>query len=165
MTSRTCLASLFAGAICMLTLAAEARTPQSRPDDSRRAKEPRETKEARPLPGLEERAQKMLDMQIAVHNDTVALARAIKGVPKHRRASLKLSRSEKDMVVEATKTLDMLNEEGAALAFVEFFQQLRKDMRRVQRRLQVSKVGIKTQTIQTEIIDSLKEMIKSLKKR
>ena len=66
--------------------------------------------------------------------------------------------------MEARKAIEILEAEGSAVAFPEVFQQVRDDMIHVQRRLGVSDVGAVTQTIEQDIIDSLKEMIEALKK-
>ena len=58
----------------------------------------------------------------------------------------------------------MLEAEGSAVAFPEVFQQVREDMKHVQRRLEVTDVGAVTQAIEKDIIDTLKEMIEALKK-
>jgi len=78
---------------------------------------------------------------------------------------LKLSDQEKDIVAEANKALEILRAEGSAVAFTEVFDQLRQDMKIVQRRLGVVDPGKVTQSIETDIIDTLKEMIAALKKK
>jgi hypothetical protein len=45
------------------------------------------------------------------------------------------------------------------------FQQVREDMRNVQRRLEITEVGPFTQRIEQDIIDSLSDMIKALDKK
>ena len=59
----------------------------------------------------------------------------------------------------------MLEAEGSAVAFPEVFQQVREDMKHVQRRLDVTDVGVVTQAIERDIIASLTEMIEALKKK
>jgi len=81
-----------------------------------------------------------------------------------RKDSLKLSDAEKDIINEANRAIQMLEEEGSAVAFPEVFHQVREDMKHVQRRLELTDVGDQTQTIERSIIDSLKEMIEALKK-
>ena len=110
-------------------------------------------------------------MQIAVYNGT-------KGVDKVDRRQLRqeadareqagrseaLSDHEGEIVMEANKAIEMLEAEGSAVAFPEVFQQVREDMKHVQRRLGVTDVGDVTQAIEQDIIDTLKEMIEALKK-
>src|SRR5205823_273569 len=65
---------------------------------------------------------------------------------------------------EATKAIDMLQSEGSAVAFPEVFQQVREDMKHVQKRLEGVDTGKVTQAIEEDIISTLKEMIEALKK-
>jgi hypothetical protein len=112
----------------------------------------------------------MLAMQIGVYNSTKGVDAAVKQNPdkqpnrENKQDSLKLSDTEGEIVVEARKAIEVLEAEGSAVAFPEVFQQVRDDMIHVQRRLGVSDVGEVTQTIEQDIIDSLKEMIEALKK-
>lgn len=130
----------------------------------------REEELERLLAALQARCERMLAMQIAVFNGTVNVDGAIqanadkKADRTNQLESLKLSDQEKDIVSEATKAIEMLEAEGTAVAFPEVFQQVREDMKHVQRRLDVTDVGKVTQAIETDIIDTLKEMIEALKK-
>jgi hypothetical protein len=130
----------------------------------------REEEMERVLADLLRRCEKMLAMQIAVFNGTVNVAKAIAGnsdklaTRENKAEALKLSDQEGEIVVEAKKAIEVLEAEGSAVAFPEVFQQVREDMSHVQRRLGVSDVGEVTQTIEQDIIESLKEMIEALKK-
>jgi hypothetical protein len=79
-------------------------------------------------------------------------------------SALKLSDTEKEIIQEVNKCIDILQSEGSAVAFPEVFQQVRQDMIHVQKRLEVTDVGDLTQTIEKDIIESLKEMVEALKK-
>jgi hypothetical protein len=130
----------------------------------------REEELERTLADLLRRCEKMLQMQISVYNGTkVVFAAVEKNEDKqpsreNKQDSLKLSDQEGEIVIEARKAIEVLEAEGSAVAFPEVFQQVRDDMMHVQRRLGVSDVGVVTQTIEQDIIDSLKEMIEALKK-
>mgnify|MGYP001587982647 CR=1 FL=1 len=130
----------------------------------------REEELERTLADLLRRCEKMLAMQISVYNGTKNVFAAVEKNPdkepsrENKQDSLKLSDQEGEIVVEARKAIEVLEAEGSAVAFPEVFQQVRDDMTHVQRRLGVSDVGIVTQTIEQDIIDSLKEMIEALKK-
>jgi hypothetical protein len=113
--------------------------------------------------GLNERGQKLLDLQQTVHHRTVVLAKAFKSTPEDRLASITLAQSQKAIVAEATSAVDMLKEEGAAGAIVELLQLLREDMRRIQQRLERGEIGPETQAIQAETIDTLKELVWALR--
>jgi hypothetical protein len=112
----------------------------------------------------------MLMMQIQVLGGTEETDRAIlKNADKkpnrdNKLASLKLSDTEKEIIQEANKCIQILESEGSAVAFPEVFQQIRTDMIHVQKRLEVTDVGNLTQNIEKDIIESLKEMIDALKK-
>jgi hypothetical protein len=130
----------------------------------------REEELERLLAALQARCEKMLAMQMQVLTGTEATHKSILAnldqKPKHenKQESLRLSDQEKDIVVEANKAMEMLEAEGSAVAFPEVFQQVREDMKHVQRRLEVTEVGSVTQTIERDIIETLKEMIEALKK-
>jgi hypothetical protein len=122
------------------------------------------------LAALQARCEKMLAMQIQVLAGTeqvfakIQLHKDKQADNFDKRDSLKLSDDEKEIVVEATKAIEMLEAEGSAVAFPEVFKQVREDMKHVQRRLGVVDTGVVTQAIERDIIDTLKEMIEALKK-
>ena len=130
----------------------------------------REEELERTLADLLRRCERMLAMQVAVYNGTKGVDVAVKQNAdkqpnrENKQDALKLSDNEGEIVVEARKAIEVLEAEGSAVAFPEVFQQVRDDMIHVQRRLGVSDVGEVTQTIEQDIIDSLKEMIEALKK-
>ena len=131
----------------------------------------REEEIERVLAQLQQRCEKMLAMQQMVlagteRVDKLVTATADKTATReHKQDSLKLSDNEGDIVVEATRAIEILEAEGSALAFPEVFQQVREDMKHVQRRLGVTDVAKVTQEIEIDIIDTLKEMIEALKKK
>ncbi len=130
----------------------------------------REEELERLLSALQARCEKMLAMQIQVLVATENLDKAIAAQPDklpdrtNKQDSLKLSDNEGDIVVEASKALEILQDEGSAVAFPEVFQQVREDMKHVQRRLGISDTAQVTQSIERDIVDTLKEMIEALKK-
>jgi hypothetical protein len=131
----------------------------------------REEEVERILAQLQARCEKMLAMQQAVLAGTERVDKSITGVldklptRENKQDSLKLSDNEGDIVVEASRAIEILEAEGSAIAFPEVFQQVREDMKHVQRRLGVTDTAKVTQVIETEIIDTLKEMIEALKKK
>jgi hypothetical protein len=116
------------------------------------------------------RCQKMLDTQTAIIKGTKTLAAAIVGahgkkpLPEDRRATLKLAAQAKELVAEANGAIKQIEAEGSAVAFAEVFHEVRDDMKRVQTRLEAGDVGPETQAIQADVMDTLAEMIKALKK-
>lgn len=122
------------------------------------------------LASLQARLELMLQLQIEVRDGTVALDKAIAGnVGKkpgrtdHQKA-IGLSDREGTIVAEADTAIKIVKAEGSAIAFLEVFQQLRQDMANVQGRLAKTEAGVLTQTIEQDIIDTLKEMIDAVKK-
>jgi hypothetical protein len=164
------LASLLAGVIGTGAPTAGEQPRAAGSDDPRKASALREEKGQRLPASLLSRCQKLLAMQIAVSAGTVDLHKVIEGTadkkprPRDRRIALQLADNEKAIIVAATKAIDVLKAEGAAAAFREVFRGLRKEVKRVQRRLESSDVGTDTQALEAEVIDTLKEMIASLKK-
>ncbi len=130
----------------------------------------REEELERLLANLQVRCEKMLAMQIQVLVATESLDKLIAGQldkqpdRTNKADSLKLSDNEGDIVLEASKAIEILEAEGSAVAFPEVFQQVREDMKHTQRRLGITDTAEVTQGIERDIIDSLKEMIEALKK-
>jgi hypothetical protein len=75
-----------------------------------------------------------------------------------------MSRKEAEIVSEADRALNLLREEGSAVAFPEAVGAMREDMEQTVGRLAESKVGEITQRIEQDVIAALEEMIAALKK-
>jgi hypothetical protein len=130
----------------------------------------REEEMERLLARLQARCERMLAMQIEVYDGTVRVDRAIGQNPDKKPSrneeqnALQLSDRELEIVREANKAIQLLQDEGTAVAFPEVFTQVRDDAQHVARRLGKADVGSVTQTIEQDIIATLKEMIEALKK-
>jgi hypothetical protein len=130
----------------------------------------REEELERLLTALENRCRQMLEMQRQVKAGTIEVHKAVlanKGKKPNRtndQDSGRLADKEKEIVLEATKAIEMIEAEGSAVAFAEVFKQVRTDMEDVQKLLEKTKVGLTTQEIEQDIIDTLEEMIKALQK-
>jgi hypothetical protein len=130
----------------------------------------REEEQERILAALQQRVERMLQMQIEVYEGTTRVERAIADNPdkKPTRANeqraLQLCDREEEIIKEANKAIQLLQEEGSAVAFPEVFTQVRDDMRNAARRLGKADVGQVTQVIEQDIINTLKEMVEALKK-
>ena len=133
-------------------------------------KQLREEEIERLLAQLQGRCEKMLAMQIAVKDGTVALDKIITANPdkKSSRAedqkALELSDKEDEISKEANKALTLIEAEGSAVAFAEVFKQVLGDMNTTAGRLRRADVGEVTVAIEDDIIDALKEMVAALKK-
>jgi hypothetical protein len=115
------------------------------------------------LSSLEKRCRNMLEMQVAVYEGTKSLNKTIqanankKPRPEDKLLSLSLATKEQAIINEANIAIDMLK--GAAVAFPEVFDQVHADMKHAHGRLLRCDVGVTSQAIQKDIIDTLKEMI------
>ena len=116
------------------------------------------------LAGLEARFQRMLAQQIAIYNDTVQIDKVPQGerASRHQLKSEEMALQESELVLEATKALSLMKEEGSAVAFPEAIEQMRYDMQTVAERLKQQDVAQLTQTIELDIIAGLKEMIDAM---
>ena len=140
-------------------------------DDEQTPDQLREVKAARNVATLADCAKKMLKIQVEVSEGTKRLATVVqdrpdkKLHPEDHRVALNLSGKQNGIVVEATKAIAIIKAEGSATAFANAVQLLRADMILIQRRLANSDIGSATLDGQQEIIDTLQEMIESLKSR
>ena len=149
--TRTLLVIILAGARRTLALSASAPVrPSPEKSDSL-------------LDSMEKRCRKMLEMQVAVYEGTRSLNKTIqanankKPRPEDKLLSLSLAKKEQAIINEANIAIDMLK--GAAVAFPEVFDQVHADMKHAHGRLLRCDVGVTSQAIQKDIIDTLKEMI------
>jgi len=123
------------------------------------------------LTDLQKRCKKMLDLKITVHKATKSLHKTVEGTsdkkprPEDRKAALKLADDIKKIIAEVNAAVAILEKEGSAVAFPEVFRQVRDDMKIVQTRLEKCDLGKKTQELQQDIIDTLREMTAALEKK
>jgi hypothetical protein len=126
----------------------------------------REEELERMLAMLEARFRKMLELQLNVYEGTKRVDRvplAERGRSDEIEAG-RLSRKESQIVLEAENTLQILREEGSAVAFPEAVEQMVDDMEQVVVRLSQADVAEITQGIEEDIIAALEEMIEALQK-
>jgi hypothetical protein len=142
-----------------------------RKEIERRLKQLREEELERLLANLEARCRRMLALQIEVYEGTKRVNATIQtneGQKPTRNEDLKsgeLSAREGVIVSEANKALQLLEEDGTAVAVPQVLEQCRDDMKVVQARLFKTDVGPFTQQVEEEIIAALKEVIEALKKQ
>src|SRR5262249_23653123 len=124
----------------------------------------REEEIERLLAQLQMRCERMLQMQIAVYEDTKRVDKAIqenadkKPTRANEQKAVQLSDREAEIVKECGQARALVKDEGSAVAFAEVFDQVFGDMVNVQRRLGRADVYKVTQTIEEDIIATLKEM-------
>lgn len=141
-----------------------------RKEIEKRLKQMREEEMERLLANLEARCNRMLSMQIEVYEGTKRVYATVDQNPDKKPTRMEdlkageLSVKEGAIVVEANKAIQLLQEEGSAVAFPLVLEDLRDQMKVVQARLFKSDVGTFTQSIEEDIIASLKEMVAALKK-
>jgi hypothetical protein len=142
-----------------------------RKEVERRLKQLREEELERLLANLEARCRRMLALQIEVYEGTKRVHVTIQANDRQkptRNEDLKsgeLSAREGVIVSEASKALQLLEEDGTAVAVPQVLEQCRDDMKAVQARLFKTDVGPFTQQVEEEIIAALKEVIEALKKQ
>ena len=126
----------------------------------------REEQVEQTLAQLEGRFRKMLALQVEVYEGTIRLDK----VPQAERGhddeieAGRLSRNESSIVVEADRALNLLHEEGSAVALPEAVEQMREDMQQVVERLARGKSELITQGVEQDIIKALEETIAALQK-
>jgi hypothetical protein len=116
------------------------------------------------LASIESRLQKIRKAQMQVNAETVRLEKipsAERG-DRHLDRSVSLGRDERDVVLDAEKTLQLLKEEGSSVAFPEAVEQMRDNMVTVADRLNRGDTAQTTQVIEELIVETLDEMILSL---
>jgi hypothetical protein len=137
---------------------------------NRLARQDREEEIERRLASLRTRCERMLELQTQVYDGTVPLHKDIAAQPgqaatrTQQQKALQLGDREGEIHKDADVAVRMLEEDGTVVAFLEVFRQVRDDVTHVERRLGKADVGTVTQTIETDVIDTLKEMIAALKK-
>jgi hypothetical protein len=111
---------------------------------------------------------RMLTLQTEVRAATVKLdmeAAGEKLTRPQQQQALKLSDQEAKVHDEAKGLLNLLRDEGSAIVFAEVAKQVRDDIVVVENRLNRADVGNLTQKIETDVVDTIKEMIAALKKQ
>lgn len=118
------------------------------------------------LKDLERRFREMLAKQRDVYEATLRLDR----IPLDKRTrsdeseSARWSREQSLLVVMADSALNILREDGSAVAMVEAVDLMRDDMEHVVLRLSQFKVDKRTQGLEEDIIAAIEEMIAALQK-
>ncbi len=136
----------------------------------KRLKQLREEELERLLANLEARVAKMYQMQMEVYMATKAIDAIVTKSESKKPEKVEIQKSqtqadkENDIIGEANKAIDILKQEGSAVAFPRVFEETVIDMTRVRERLNQVNVGDDTQYMEKSILDSLKEMLDALKK-
>ena len=143
---------------------------QARQELEKRLKQLREQELERLLANLEQRVGKMLAMQIEVKGVTGTIDGQIMKNPDQKPRPIDFQNSQKqedreaEIIAEADKAIELLRNEGSAVAFPAVFEEVRQDMSRVKERLHNANVGADTQALEQDIIEVLTQMKEALKK-
>jgi len=130
----------------------------------------RQEEKERKLKDLLARAKKMLQVEKDVLAGSESLSRDLAklkgGKPEvtHATRSNKLSEAQLDNLRECEGALNLIREEGTAVAFQEIFEQISKDMDTAQRRLSKVEVDAITLVIEGDVVTALEEVVRALDK-
>jgi hypothetical protein len=117
------------------------------------------------LATMQSRCQRMFDMESTVRNGTVAVAGEInEGGTGLEEKIVQLAEDQDKVALEAHRATRLLEEQASTLALPEIFSQLRRDMISAAGRLRRLDVGVVTQAIQQDILDTLRETTDTIKK-
>lgn len=113
------------------------------------------------LASLESRFQRMLSMQTQIYDETVDLdaTPVTDWLDTMFARSREVAQQQAELQIECQQTLGLLLEDGTSVAIVLAVEDISADMATIANRLRASKVGALTQTLETDIIDALKELI------
>lgn len=115
------------------------------------------------LQSLEARFQRMLAQETQIYDETIDLNATpvdnwLDDMFAHSR---KVAQQQAELQVECDQTLGLLKEDGTSVAIVLSVEDISIDMRSIARRLREYKVGPLTQSLETDIVEALKELIEA----
>ncbi len=115
------------------------------------------------LASLEARFQRMLSMQIQIYDDTVDLntTPVDDWLDTMFARSREVAQQQAELQVLCEQTMGLLKEDGTSVAIVLSVEDIFTDMHTIASRLRESKVGTLTQSLETDIIEALKELIEA----
>jgi hypothetical protein len=115
------------------------------------------------LAALEARFQRMLALQTRIHESTLDLAATPRKEWADNAVSLcrDLSQQQAELTQECSQTTGLLREDGTSVSILVAVEDIEFDMGSVTTRLQDTKVGSLTQSMQTDVIEALKELIEA----
>ncbi len=139
---------------------------QARAELERILEQKRREQQEEILRGLESRFRVMLAEQIKVNQATQELES--KGPPNWTREDELVlagtAQNQLGLIEQAEQALRILKEEGTTIVFPRMVEQLGEDMRESHGRLQGKETGPETQRIQSEVVNTLKELIEAIQK-
>ena len=118
------------------------------------------------LAALEARYQRMLSLQTQIHEGTLELAATPKEnwLDQYFGRCRELAQQQLELTSECAQTVNLLREDGTSVSILLSLEDIESDMGQVSEYLRESKVGGLTQSVQTDVIEALKELIEATQK-
>jgi hypothetical protein len=129
-------------------------------------KQLREEEKEMLLASLEARFQRMLAAETQIHEGTVSLAATPQKdwLDQYYGRCRVLAQQQTELTVECAQTVNLLREDGTSVSILLAVEDIEADMDSVSGWLQESRVGELTQSVQADIIQSLKQLIETTQK-
>ena len=129
-------------------------------------KQLREEEKEMLLASLEARFQRMLIAETQIHEGTVSLAATPQKdwLDQYYGRCRELAQQQSELTTECAQTVNLLREDGTSVSILLAVEDIEADMGSVSSWLQESKVSELTQSVQTDIIESLKQLIETTQK-
>ena len=115
------------------------------------------------LATLEARFQRLLSLQTQVYDSTLDLAATPRDEWLDNAVGVcrDLGQKQVEITQECSFTTSLLREDGTSVSILVAVEDIESDMGTVAARLQKTKVGALTQSMETDVIDALKELIEA----
>ena len=129
-------------------------------------KQLREEEKEMILAALEARFQRMLSLQTQIYEETVALGSTVRAEWLNAAITRcrELSQEQADLTRECSLTVGLLQEDGTSVSILIAVEDIESDMKTVAGRLQQTQAAELTQSMQTDVIEALKELIETAQK-
>ncbi len=129
-------------------------------------KQLREEEKEMLLASLEARFQRMLAAETQIQEGTVSLAATPQKdwLDQYYGRCRELAQQQTELAGECAQTVNLLREDGTSVSILLAVEDIEADMGSVSGWLQESKVGDLTQSVQNDIIESLKQLIETTQK-
>lgn len=118
------------------------------------------------LAALEARFQRMLALQTQIHEGTVELGMTPREnwLDQYFGRCRDLAQQQSDLTSECSNAANLLREDGTSVSILMAVEDIETDMNTVAGYLRESKVGGLTQSVETDILESLKQLIEAAQK-
>ena len=129
-------------------------------------KQLREEEKEMLLASLEARLQRMLVAETQLREGTITLAATPQKdwLDQYYGRCRELAQQQSELTLQCSQTVSLLREDGTSVAILLAVEDVEADMGSVSGWLQESKVGELTQSVQSDIIESLKQLIETTQK-